>query len=208
MRSIRSQTIPWGAQLVTNAAAPIRRDDELVLRVRDSVTQAALERFAWVARLEELWILEAGSGDGDGGRLAVPMTPPLTLIVAAYGHRPTTVSTADAISAADGRVLDIGLAPGWGAAVLVLDSELLMRGEGILGLGSNPALRGLPGAQVLADGRALATTDAYGLAIGASAGPIQDLEVLLPGWSVVAIRRFRGHARTPDGLGYVLMTRD
>jgi hypothetical protein len=47
-----------------------------------------------------------------------------------------------------------------------------------------------------------------GWALVEAGAPIESFHVEAPGWTTVAVQRFRGHAETPDGLGFVLMTRE
>ena len=119
--------------------------------------------------------------------------------------------TAGPVSAArpgdDGPVLDVQLAPGWGAALLVLDASRVL-GYSRSGMDNGVPMRGLEGARIVAGGRTLGISDAHGLALCASDAPIEAFEVLLPGWSRLSVRGFLGHARTPNGLGFVLMIRD
>jgi len=69
-------------------------------------------------------------------------------------------------------------------------------------------MSGLSGARILSGGKVIGTSDERGLALCACDGPIEEFEVELPGWSVLAVDRFRSHFETPDGLGFAFMARD
>ena len=99
------------------------------------------------------------------------------------------------------------LEQGFGAALVVLDAGYVLGGseadfDDVLPMG------GLRGARIRSGAKVIGTSDSSGLALCKSDGPIEEFEVELAGWSVLAVERFHGHSQTPDGLGFVLMGRD
>jgi hypothetical protein len=61
---------------------------------------------------------------------------------------------------------------------------------------------------VVVRGETAGTVAPDGVALVEAGAPIESFHVEAPGWTTDAVQRFRGHAETPDGLGFVLMTRE
>jgi hypothetical protein len=207
------------------------------LRVVDALTGKQLSSCSllvrWITPGGSFWFSEVDwESTGEAGEL--PPGQSFELVVGAPGYVPARASLLDGRPEGDTTSVDVELEPGWGAALVIVDAEGLLGGseasldDGFFGglagaqvvVGNkaygafpresfgSPLEGGPAGAQVLVEGQALGASDESGLVIVRTAGPIAGYGVRLAGWSVLARHRFLGHARTPDGLGFVLMVRD
>lgn len=178
---------------------------QFLVRVLDQRSGEPLEGAGIVLGLEDLWFLEVE--DLPEGPVPVPRDLACDLVVGAPGHVPVRCSLADAVGDGEVHRLDVRLRRGHGAGLLVLPVEhALVRYDGPVG-GAFLA-RGVPGARVVVQGETAGTVAPDGVALIEAGAPIESFHVEAPGWSTVAVQRFRGHAETPDGLGFVLMTRE
>ena len=182
---------------------------ELVLC--DAETGARIRDPVGLFHLDPFWSSQVESGDPVQELGGLGERSPVSVVVGRAGYRPAFLYLPDAYRSArregDRVEVRLDLQPGYGAALVVVDAERMTGGRNVE-LSDLLPMEGLAGARVIANGRVVGTSDARGLALCASAGPIEDFEVELPGWTVLACDRFRGHAETPDGLGFVLMARD
>ncbi len=178
------------------------------LEVVDAVTAKPVEGVALLPRLGSLWVLEYELLSGGSRETSAhPREVELTMLLGAPGYLPRVVSTTEAVPDGEGGLLLlVKLERGHGAGLLVLDTE---RSAGVGNDSFADALlaRGVTGARVLVDGRVCGETREDGVTLVSASAPIESYRVEAPGWVTVAVHRFRNHAHTPDGLGYVLMAR-
>ena len=169
----------------------------------DAGTGAPIVGSAALLRLGSYWIGGGSvevSGDFEG-----PREVDAELVVGAAGYVPARIGVGDYDLVGDTRVYRIGLRRGHGAALVVVDAE-----DDSVGLeedfGEAFPARGVPGAQVLVDGHAH-PVGPDGLALIEADAPIESLHVEAPGWELLAVQGFEGHAST-HGLSFVLMVRE
>jgi hypothetical protein len=201
-------TAPTDEVLFTTEEIPTTEEElELEVHVRDRVTGETLEHVARLARVWSFWTSEVETtASGFDSDIWGEPGMPFEWLVAAPGYVPALVSIAAAERVEDRFILEIGLEPGHGAALIVLDA-----GRSLGGVSADDDVLRMPalaGARIVAGGRTLGTTDHHGLALCRSSSPIERFEVELAGWFVLSVQRFLGHARTPDGIGFVWMTRE
>lgn len=177
----------------------------------DAKSGARLSEASLLFHLDPFWSSEVEQDDAFQELLELGEHAPASLVVSRPGYRPAFLYLPGAFRSArrEGDLVQVrlDLQPGWGAALIVVDAEQSLCGDDVM-QSSILSMRGLAGARVVANGRVVGTSDARGLALCASDGPIEEFEVELAGWTVLACDRFRGHTETPDGLGFVLMARD
>ncbi len=186
---------------------PATSENDLRLRVRDRVTLEECAEISMLWRVGWMWASEVKAEESGASLGSTPSNIPLTLLIAAPLHRPAVASLASASRSADGDWLEVDLAPGWGMALVLVDAQRTI-GNRDMDLADVLPMPVPAGARVLAGGKEIGRSDETGLALCASDGPISDFEVVLPGWAVLSVERFRGHAETPDGIGFVWMARE
>jgi len=168
------------------------------LDLSDARTHQPLRGSLSLVRIADFWTGEVEFGDpvAELGHL----DQPVTIVVSRHGYRPALLHLPDALRSAsrEGQRVSVRmeLEPGFGLALVVLDG-----GRGL----ERRAVRGLAGARVIAGGRVIGVSDASGLALCAVTEPLEEIEVALEGWTLLALEHFRGHLLTSEGLGYALM---
>ncbi len=192
------------AGVLFSTEEPKTRMLKVRFRVRDRATGAAIQDYSLMMHIEHLWVRDIVIDVQDSYDL--PSGVELDWVVGAPGYRPGHVSLAQARSEGESTLLEVELERGFGAAFVIVDVDRRMGGkdmdDGEVLPWPVPA-----GARVLTGGKEIGRSDETGLALCASDGPITDFEVVLPGWAVLSVERFHGHAETPDGIGFVWMAR-
>jgi hypothetical protein len=179
---------------------------EYELIVTNAETGVLLDGVSLLLRIGGFWTADVGSSDGlESGE--GPAAIDAGAVVAAPGYRPVYVTLDDGVRTGDTLKFEVALEPGFGAAFIVADGDHLIGG---MDAGFSDAVPGpgLSGAEILVAGRVVGRSDANGLALVASEGPISHYDVRLRGWKLLTKHRFRNHEETPDGIGFVLLTRD
>jgi hypothetical protein len=202
---------PATVEFTTDQASSPSSDLEYNLVLRSATTGERLGHAVGLVHLESFWAGEVQEGDPVQALAQLGERLPISIVVGHIGYRPAVMNLPEAMRSAQ-RIgsrmeVDFELEPGYGAALVVLDAGHVLGGskvdfDEVLPMG------GLRGARIVSGGKVIGTSDSSGLALCKSDGPIEEFEVQLPGWSVLAVDRFRSHAETPDGLGFVLMARD
>jgi len=178
-----------------------------VITVTDAESGARVPSAAMLLRIGDFWLSEIQVIEDGLWREEAPRSEAFELVVCAPGYLPQRLRLDAAVPVGPELELCAQLQPGCGAALLVLDAEDAAS-AGAEAFGEVFPARGVPGAVVLVAGRAAGSVAPDGLALVAARDPIEDLRVVAPGWIALAVQRFRGHARTPDGIGFVLMARE
>ena len=197
--------VPAEEVLFTTAEAA---EDEIdyVLRVVDASTGDVLPEASLLWRFGPVWSPDVETGPGETVESG-PSMMDLAGVACAPGYLPRKFVPADFEREGDRVLMEVPLERGHGAALVMLDADRLMGGSEARFDDWLPA-EGISGARVVVAGRVVGTSDATGLALVDARNPIDAFEVRAPGWVELTRLRFQDHARTPDGVGFVLMVRE